>query len=84
VLAALAIFVSLNSWNDFLWPLIITNSLEMRTLPVGLSAFQGQFKVEWHLLMAGSVIAMLPVLVVYIFAQRWFIKGITLTGMGGR
>jgi multiple sugar transport system permease protein len=84
VLAALAIFVSLNSWNDFLWPLIITNSLEMRTLPVGLSAFQGQFKVEWHLLMAGSVIAMLPVLFVYIFAQRWFIKGITLTGMGGR
>ncbi len=84
VLAALAIFVSLNSWNDFLWPLIITNSLEMRTLPVGLSTFQGQFKVEWHLLMAGSVIAMLPVLVVYIFAQRWFIKGITLTGMGGR
>jgi multiple sugar transport system permease protein len=84
VLAALAIFVSLNSWNDFLWPLIITNSIEMRTLPVGLSTFQGQFKVEWHLLMAGSVIAMLPVLIVYIIAQRWFIKGITLTGMGGR
>jgi multiple sugar transport system permease protein len=84
VLAALAIFVSLNSWNDFLWPLIITNSLEMRTLPVGLSTFQGQFKVEWNLLMAGSVIAMLPVLIVYIIGQRWFIRGITLTGMGGR
>jgi multiple sugar transport system permease protein len=84
VLAALAIFVSLNSWNDFLWPLIITNSLEMRTLPVGLSTFQGQFKVEWNLLMAGSVIAMLPVLVLYIIGQRWFIRGITLTGMGGR
>jgi multiple sugar transport system permease protein len=83
-LAALAIFVSLNSWNDFLWPLIITNSLEMRTLPVGLSTFQGQFKVEWHLLMAGSVIAMLPVLIVYIVGQRWFIRGITMTGMGGR
>jgi multiple sugar transport system permease protein len=84
VLAALAIFVSLNSWNDFLWPLIITNALEMRTLPVGLSTFQGQFKVEWHLLMAGSVIAMLPVLIVYVIGQRWFIRGITLTGMGGR
>jgi multiple sugar transport system permease protein len=84
VLAALAIFVSLNSWNDFLWPLIITNSLEMRTLPVGLSTFQGKFKVEWNLLMAGSVIAMLPVLIVYIIGQRWFIRGITLTGMGGR
>jgi multiple sugar transport system permease protein len=84
VLAALAIFVSLNSWNDFLWPLVITNSLEMRTLPVGLSTFQGQFKVEWHLLMAGSVIAMLPVLILYIVGQRWIIRGITLTGMGGR
>lgn len=84
VLAALAIFVSLNTWNEFLWPLIITNSLEMRTLPVGLSTFQGQYKVEWHLLMAGSVISMLPVLIVYIIGQRWFIKGITMSGMGGR
>ena len=84
VLAALAIFVSLNSWNDFPWPLIVTNSQEMRTLPVGLSSFQGQFKVEWNLLMAGSVIAMLPVLVVYVIGQRWFIRGITLSGLGGR
>ncbi len=83
-LAALAIFVALNSWNEFLWPLIITNAEAMRTLPVGLSTFQGQFKVEWHLLMAGSVIAMLPVLLVYSLAQRWFISGITLSGMGGR
>ena len=84
VLAALAIFVSLNTWNDFLWPLIVTNSENMRTLPVGLSTFQGQFKVEWNLLMAGSVIAMLPVLLVYIVGQRWFIRGITLSGLGGR
>ncbi len=83
-LAALAIFVSLNNWNEFLWPLITTDSIEMRTLPVGLSAFQGQFKVEWNLLMAGSVIAMLPVLLVYILAQRWFIRGVTMSGMGGR
>jgi multiple sugar transport system permease protein len=83
-LAALAIFVALNSWNDFLWPLIITNSEEMRTLPVGLSTFQGQYKVEWHLLMAGSVIAMVPLLLVYTVAQRWFIRGIAMTGMGGR
>ncbi|MBS1965505.1 MAG: carbohydrate ABC transporter permease [Chloroflexi bacterium SZAS-1] len=84
VLAALAIFVSLNTWNEFLWPLIVTNSAAMRTLPVGLSTFQGQYKVEWNLLMAGSVIAMLPVLLVYIVAQRWFIRGIALSGMGGR
>ena len=84
VLTALAIFVSLNTWNEFLWPLIVTNSPAMRTLPVGLSTFQGQYKVEWNLLMAGSVIAMLPVLLVYIVAQRWFIRGIALSGMGGR
>jgi multiple sugar transport system permease protein len=84
ILAALTIFVFLGSWNDFLWPLVITNSLEMRTLPVGLTAFQGQFKVEWHLLMAGAVIAMLPVLIVYILAQRRFIEGLAMTGLTGR
>jgi len=84
VLAALAIFTFLNSWNDFLWPLVITNSEQMRTLPVGLAAFQGQYRVQWHLLMAGSVIAMLPVLLVYLIGQRWFIRGITLSGLGGR
>jgi multiple sugar transport system permease protein len=83
-IAALATFVSLNSWNDFLWPLIITNSPAMRTLPVGLSTFQGQYKTDWNLLMAGSVIAMVPVLLVYMIGQRWFIKGITLSGLGGR
>ncbi len=84
VIAALTIFVSLNTWNEFLWPLIITNSLTMRTLPVGLAAFQGQYKVDWNLLMAGSMIAMLPVVVVYMIGQRWFIRGIAMTGMGGR
>jgi multiple sugar transport system permease protein len=83
-IAALAVFTFLTSWNDFLWPLIITTSLKMRTLPVGLSAFQGQYNVQWHLLMAGSVIAMLPVLVIYVVGQKWIVRGITLTGMGGR
>lgn len=83
-IAALAIFTFLASWNDFLWPLVITTSLEMRTLPVGISAFQGQYNVQWHLLMAGSVIAMLPVLVIYVIGQKWVVRGITLTGMGGR
>ena len=83
-LATLAIFTFLGQWNSFLWPLIVTNSEEMRTLPVGLATFQGQYSVQWHLLMAGSVIAVLPVLVIYIAGQRWFVRGITLTGMGGR
>lgn len=84
VLAALTIFIFLGAWNDFLWPLVITNSLKMRTLPVGLTAFQGQFKVEWHLLMAGAVIAMLPILIIYVLAQRKFIEGLAMTGLTGR
>ena len=83
-LAALAIFIFLGSWNNFLWPLVVTNSPEMRTVPIGLNAFQGQFSVRWNLLMAAAVVAMTPVLVVYAFAQKWFIKGIALTGIGGR
>ncbi len=84
VLATLGIFTFLGQWNNFLWPLIVTNSDAMRTLPVGLAAFQGQYRVEWHLLMAGSVIALAPILVVYLIGQKWFVRGITLTGMGGR
>lgn len=84
VLATLAIFNFQGSWNDFLWPLVITRSVSMRTIPIGLSSFQGEFSTEWHLLMAGSVIALLPVLVLYVLGQNWFVKGITLSGMGGR
>ncbi|GIV79947.1 MAG: sugar ABC transporter permease [Litorilinea sp.] len=84
VVATLTIFIFLNAWNDFLWPLVVTNSLEMRTLPVGLSTFQGQYNVQWHLLMAGSVIALAPVLAIYMMGQNWFVEGITLSGMGGR
>jgi multiple sugar transport system permease protein len=84
VLATLAIFNFQLTWNDFLWPLVITNTDSMRTIPVGLSSFQGQYSTEWHLLMAGSVIALLPVLLIYILAQKWFVRGITLSGIGGR
>jgi len=83
-LATLAIFTFLGQWNSFLWPLIVTNSQEMWTLPVGLATFQSQYSVQWHLLMAGSVIAVLPILVIYIVGQKWFVRGITLAGMGGR
>src|SRR5690606_25900102 len=84
VVATLAIFNFQASWNDFLWPLIITNSETMRTIPIGLSSFQGQYSTEWHLLMAGSVVALLPVLIIYIIGQNWFVRGIALSGMGGR
>ena len=83
-LATLAIFTFLGQWNNFIWPLIVTNSEEMRTLPVGLATFQSQYSIQWHLLMAGSVISLVPILVIYIIGQKWFVRGITLTGMGGR
>jgi multiple sugar transport system permease protein len=84
VMAALAIFTFQATWNDFLWPLVVTGSDKMRTIPIGLSYFVGQYSTAWNLLMAGSVIALLPVLVVYLLAQKTFVQGITLTGMGGR
>ena len=84
VMAALAIFTFQATWNDFLWPLVVTGSDEMRTIPIGLSYFVGQYGTSWNLLMAGSVIALLPVLVIYLLAQKTFVQGITLTGMGGR
>jgi multiple sugar transport system permease protein len=78
-LAALAIFTFLGTWNDFLWPLVVTNSEEMRTLPVGLSTFQGQYLVRWELLMAATVVALVPVLIIYFFAQNWIIRGLSVS-----
>jgi len=83
-LAALAIFIFLGSWNDFLWPLVVTNSEAMRTLPVGLSTFQGQYLVRWELLMAATVVALVPVLIIYFFAQNWIIRGLSVgSGLTG-
>lgn len=83
-LAALSIFIFLGTWNDFLWPLVVTNSATMRTLPVGLSMFQGQYSVRWELLMAATVVALIPVLIIYLFAQNWIIKGLSVgSGLKG-
>lgn len=79
VLGALSVFVFLGIWNSLLWPLVVTNSQEMLTVPVGLTYFQGQFYVRWELLMSAAVIAMLPVLIVYFFAQNWFIRGMSVS-----
>ena len=62
----------------------MTGSDTMRTIPIGLAYFVGQYATAWNLLMAGSVLALLPVLIVYFLAQKTFVQGITLTGMGGR
>ncbi len=82
-LASLAIFVFLGSWNSFLWPLIVTNSIEMRTIPVGLRVFQGEYTTNYPLMMAAASLALIPMLVVYMLGQKYFVRGITLTGMAG-
>ena len=83
-LAAVAIFGFIHHWNDFLGPLVFTNSVETRTLAVGLKLLQSAYGTSWNLIMAGSVWMLLPVLVLFFVAQRYFIRGIALTGMAGR
>jgi multiple sugar transport system permease protein len=82
-LATLATFVLLQSWNDFFWPLIVCHTPEMMTLPIGLSNFQGMYSTSWELLMAAAVIVMVPVVALYIINQRFFTRGIVLTGLKG-
>jgi multiple sugar transport system permease protein len=81
VLAAQAIFTFTFVWNDFFWPLIVISSPELRTLQLGLALFILKNKTVWDIVFAGSVISTLPVLLVFIFFQKYFIRGIALTGM---
>lgn len=83
-LATLAAFAFNREWTAFLWPLIATNSPEMRTISVGLTLFIGQYGTDWHLLMAVSTVTLIPTLLLFVFAQRYFVQGITLTGLGER
>lgn len=78
-LATLIIFDFMQSWNNYLWPLIITNSDERATLPLGLALMQGQYNTSWNLVMAGVVISVVPILLVYIIAQKQFIQGMTMS-----
>lgn len=80
-LATLAIFHFMYNWNDFLWPLVITSSTEMRTLPAGLTLFMGQFVIEHAVLMAGATISLVPLAVAFVAAQRYFVRGVVLSGM---
>jgi len=80
-LATLAIFTFMGAWNDFIWPLIIMTKDSKYTLPVALANLNGQYNTSWGLLMAGSVVVIVPILLVFIFLQRFFIQGIAMTGM---
>jgi multiple sugar transport system permease protein len=80
-LAALAIFAFMASWNSFLWPLLIIDDPNLMTLPLGISTLQGQYSTAWNQIMAGSVISIVPMLLVYLVAQRQFVRGIALSGL---
>lgn len=82
-LATLSILTFMGSWRSFMWPLIITHTRDMFTLPVALAQFQEMFGVQWTLMMAGSVIMIVPMLVVFIFGQRYFVEGIQLGALKG-
>jgi multiple sugar transport system permease protein len=82
-LATLAALTFLDSWNNFLWPLIAINSTSQMTVPLGLATFQGAHSTEWPLLMAGNVMSLLPMLVIFFIAQRYFVRSVAATGLTG-
>ncbi len=82
-LAALAIFIFLGNWTAFLWPLIVTNSADLFTIPIGFAAFSGEFVTDWELIMTGATVATLPTLLVFIIFQKFIIRGVMLAGLKG-
>lgn len=80
-LATLGVFSFMGSWNAYLWPLFVLRDLNMMTLPVGLATLHGRWLTQWNLVMAGSVITILPMLMVYLMAQKYFVKGVVLSGL---
>ncbi|RZT58230.1 carbohydrate ABC transporter membrane protein 2 (CUT1 family) [Microcella alkaliphila] len=80
-LATLTIFAFMGSWNSFLWPLIVLRDPNLQTLPIALSGLQGQYTTAWDVVMAGSVISVLPMLAIYLFAQKYIIQGVASSGI---
>jgi len=82
-LATVGIFTVLNTWNDFLAPLVYISSPDKFTLALGLAQFRGLMSTQWHYLMAASTAVIVPTLILFVLAQRYFIQGIALTGLKG-
>lgn len=83
--ATLGIFGFMASWNSFLWPLLIVSDQQFMTLPLALATLQGLYpgQTQWNLVMAGAVISIVPMVLVFLFAQRWIIEGVTASGLKG-
>jgi ABC-type glycerol-3-phosphate transport system permease component len=83
-LATVVILTFLASWNNFLWPLVVIDSPSLITVPLSVTAYQGEFAIAWGPLMAAATLSLLPVLIVYVLMQKYVVEGIALTGQGGR
>jgi multiple sugar transport system permease protein len=82
-LIVVGLFAFLNTWNDFLGPLVYLNSSNKYTLALGLMQFTGMYKAEWHLMMAAATVVVAPAILIFLVGQRYFIEGIALTGIKG-
>jgi len=82
-IAALSVFIFMGNWRSFVWPLLVINRTALKTLPIGLEYFKSQYTTDWTLLMAGAVMATIPLVIVFLFSQKFFIEGIKLSGMKG-
>jgi multiple sugar transport system permease protein len=82
-LATLSVTTFMESWNDYLWPLLMLTSQGKMTLPIALSTINGQYTTEYNVLMAGSLISMIPIVLIYIFAQKYFKNGMMAGGIKG-
>ncbi|MBI2940336.1 MAG: carbohydrate ABC transporter permease [Chloroflexi bacterium] len=84
VLATVGVLGFLYMWNDFLHPLIYITSMEKRTLALGIVGFKGLYSTMWNLMMAASSVMVIPVIILFFAAQRYFVRGVVLTGLAGR
>lgn len=82
-LATLAVTNFMDSWNDYLWPLLMLTDKAKMTLPIALSTLNGQYDTEYNVMMAGSLISMIPIILIYIFAQKYFKHGLMAGGVKG-
>lgn len=83
VICSVGVFAFMNSWNDFMGPLLYLDKEYMKTISLGLQIFIGQYTSSWNLMMAASCVAIIPMIIIFFFAQRYFIEGITFSGLKG-
>jgi multiple sugar transport system permease protein len=82
-IATVAVFSFMGSWNSFLWPLVVINNPDLMTLPLGLSSMSSRFVTDWNLLLAGATISILPIIALFLFAQRYVLQGVAMSGLKG-